>query len=266
MAKTIAPYPGHTQFVFSTPLYSKFEISDEQVEEIFVHGVTIEGYCTKCEKDRVFKNKGDSRAALVSGLSGTKIKSEETVVFSCAFDPQHKIYVLPILDNGVIQKCGQLPSYAELLLAEDADLIKELDKKDRVEYAKAVGLAAHDAGIGAYAYLRRIFENLVYSQYEANKASNSWAEADFYKMRMSEKIQFLKNYLPPLLVQNSAAYGILSDGLHNLTEDDCLSFFPILRSGTLLILQQAREMKEQKKLEQQFTASINSKPKPKGSE
>jgi hypothetical protein len=261
MAKTMEPYPGHSAFVFSTPMYSKFKISDEQVEEFFSLGVTIEGHCVQCDKHRVFKNKGNKRAVLVGNMTGTKAQSEDTVVFYCGFDPSHKVYVMPILENAVIQKCGQLPSYAELLLAEDADLIKELDKPDRAEYAKAVGLAAHDAGIGAYAYLRRIFENLVYSQYDANKGSNAWTDADFYKMRMNEKIQFLNKYLPALLVQNSAAYGILSDGMHNLSEADCLSFFPTLRSGTLLILQQAKEIKVRKKLEQQFTASINSKPK-----
>jgi hypothetical protein len=95
-------------------------------------------------------------------------------------------------------------------------------------------------------------------------ANNSWDEGEFTNKRMNEKIQFLRDYLPALLVKNAASYGILSDGLHNLSEEDCLAFFPILRTGILLILQQDIERKARAASETEFSKAVSTfKSKPK---
>ena len=70
-------------------------------------------------------------------------------------------------------------------------------------------------------------------------------------------MSLMKSYLPPLLVANAASYGILSDGSRNLSEEQCLAFFPILRKGTLLILQQDVERRERERNEAEFTAAIS---------
>jgi hypothetical protein len=267
MSKQLKEYPGHSHFVFQAPMYSKFRISQDQENELIAMGIKIEGLCIDCGEKRVFGNKGNSRTVLIQSMTQTeRMASDDTISFRCSFNADHQIRIFPVLKDGVLEKCGQKPSYAELAQFDDRELTKGLSEQDRREYYKAVGLAAHDTGIGAYAYLRRIFENLVYSRFEENKAAQRWDEDAFKKLRMSEKITFLNAYLPQLLVQNAAAYGILSDGIHNLTENDCLDFFPTLRTGTLLILQRAREIKERQQLEKQFTANVaaqSSKPKTK---
>jgi len=62
---------------------------------------------------------------------------------------------------------------------------------------------------------------------------------------MAERIEFLKDYLPPFLVENAKIYSILSLGVHELDEDDCLAFFPVLRQSTVWILDQDKKKKEE---------------------
>lgn len=77
-------------------------------------------------------------------------------------------------------------------------------------------------------------------------------------MRVSERIKLLKAYLPDMINSNPAIYGIVSKGIHELSEDDCIKYFPVLQVAIFMILRQwAQKRKEQdaiKKLE----ASISS--------
>ena len=59
----------------------------------------------------------------------------------------------------------------------------------------------------------------------------------------------LSGYLPDFLVENYSIYGILSKGIHELSEEDCKSYFSILRESIELILEEKLEalQKEQKK-------------------
>lgn len=256
-------YPSNDKFVFDTPLYTSFSISADQ-EKVLVNAksFTIDGYCPFCKTNRVFMS--DPLATTVVHSAGhypqgqaRRFYFEDFLKFNCAKHVSHTIWLYVRLAQGVIQKLGQKPSYADIVTAEDAQLTKALDAQDRREYNKAIGLAAHDVGIGAYAYLRRIFERLIWTRFNLHKEENGWIEDDFKKLHMNEKISFLRAYLPPLLVSNGATYGILSNGLHNLSEEQCLAFFPILRKGILLILQQEVERLEREKNEAEFTRAIS---------
>lgn len=49
--------------------------------------------------------------------------------------------------------------------------------------------------------------------------------------------------LPDFLVKNRDLYGILSKGIHELSEDECLSYFDPVKAALELILDQALEKK-----------------------
>ena len=53
---------------------------------------------------------------------------------------------------------------------------------------------------------------------------------------MPEKIKLLADYLPEFMVQHAGIYGILSKGIHELTEDECLTYFTTIKAGIKLIL------------------------------
>jgi hypothetical protein len=69
------------------------------------------------------------------------------------------------------------------------------------------------------------------------------------QQRMDEKILALKNFLPQYIVENRKIYGILSKGIHELSEDICLKIFPYVKLGIELILdEKLYELEREEKL------------------
>jgi len=125
-----------------------------------------------------------------------------------------------------------------------------LGEEKHAELVRGVMLASHDVGIGAFVYLRRVFEHLIEGAHKKAKGVRGWDESDFEKSRMEEKIQLLKAFLPPFLVEHRVLYKILSSGVHELSEQDCLGAFPAVKLGIELILDDELERHErQKKVE-----------------
>lgn len=58
---------------------------------------------------------------------------------------------------------------------------------------------------------------------------------------MDDKIMILKQHLPKFLVENRTLYGIMSVGVHTLSEAECLAAFPVVRVGIELILDEHLE-------------------------
>ncbi|MGJ7915455.1 hypothetical protein ACI48D_08260 [Massilia sp. LXY-6] len=118
------------------------------------------------------------------------------------------------------------------------------------ELTKAIGLAAHGVGVGSFVYLRRVFETLVEEAHQVAKNDVGWNEEEYERGRMGEKILLLSKYLPEFLVQNRAIYGILSKGVHELSEDECLAAFPAVKLGIEIILDaKLEEAARRKKLQ-----------------
>ena len=118
-----------------------------------------------------------------------------------------------------------------------------LTQEDSSEFHKAIGLAAHGVGIGSFVYLRRIFERLVNIRFEEFKTAEGWADGDFPK-HMDERVRFLHAHLPPFLVENYRIYSILSLGLHQLGEEQCLRFFPVLKASIIWILDEDKKKRK----------------------
>ena len=73
----------------------------------------------------------------------------------------------------------------------------------------------------------------------------------FNTSKMDNKLKMLENHLPDVMKDNKSLYGVLSKGIHELSEKECLLYFPVLRQVIELILddfEYARQ-KEQKKKE-----------------
>ena len=143
--------------------------------------------------------------------------------------------------NGVIMKVGQYPSVVDFHIHNLDKVKKALSKEKQREFSRAVGLVSHGVGIGSFVYLRRIFEELIEEAHKLALTSTSWNDEPYQKSRMNEKIQLLKDYLPEFLVTNQAIYSILSKGIHELSEDECLQYFDPIRVGIELILEEKLE-------------------------
>jgi hypothetical protein len=156
----------------------------------------------------------------------------------------------PLELGYTIQKIGQHPSYGDLNLPRFKKYATILDKPKFRELTRAVGLASHDVGIGSYVYLRRVFEAFIEEAHQIEVSEANWDEEDengYKKSRMSEKIDLLKHRLPDFLVENRNMYALLSKGVHELSEDECLSHFDLLLTSIELILGEKLERKEKQK-------------------
>ena len=71
-------------------------------------------------------------------------------------------------------------------------------------------------------------------------------------MRIDEKIKELSNELPDFLVQNISIYSILSKGIHQLTEEECLDHFDVVSKSVKLLVEQVLEIIKKEKIEEEL--------------
>ena len=70
-------------------------------------------------------------------------------------------------------------------------------------------------------------------------------------------MRLLRDYLPDMINSNHVIYGIVSKGIHELSEDDCIKYFPILRESIFIILKQWAQKREERELEKSLEASLS---------
>ncbi|WP_312938770.1 hypothetical protein [Oscillibacter sp.] len=161
----------------------------------------------------------------------------------------------------VLQKIGQYPSMADMQFFE-VQKYKKLLKNEYKELTRAIGLHASGIGIGAFVYLRRIFENIVESKHVQCLSRENWNEDQYYKMKFNEKLDYLSSFgteiLPEALLPiKNKLYGVLSKGLHEYTETECSEMFPHLELAIELLLDRVLVEKEQAAKIKKMTESIS---------
>jgi hypothetical protein len=161
-------------------------------------------------------------------------------------------------EKRYIQKVGTYPSLRDFHKDDLKKYNKVLTDKQRMELITAIMIANNGVGIGSYVYLRRIFEGIVFEEAKNAIEDGAITEEDFNKKRMDEKIVAIKDYLPAFLYDNhSALYGILSLGIHQLDEEECLGFYPVLYDCIILVLEDRLAQKKKEEMTRKATASLN---------
>jgi hypothetical protein len=234
--------PSPEDFFLNVPLYNLYPFDDEGTMRLYdlenFEG-TIDAYCSECLNQSIFARALKSKANF-SHMTYDRLFS---VGLQCTRNTDHKLFFLFKVMKMSVQKIGQYPSIADLNL-HDVKKYEGLLGVERLrEFKRATGLAAHGIGVGSFVYLRRIFESLIEEAHHAAGNEQSWDETEYQKSRMSERIDLLKKYLPQFLVNNRSVYGILSKGIHELTENECLRIFPVVKAGIEIILDAKLEEK-----------------------
>ncbi len=237
------------------PIYTKYDLSsfdEESIYKLFTSG-SIDSYCPSCERKSVFRIQNPQlysiepkeKALIKFGLIEVRAKCIRTSDSGIGDSCEHDFYVIYKRYSNELTKIGQYPSKAILDFGELDEAFKELGRGSRKELGTSIGLYAHGVGIGSFVYLRKIFESLVGEAHVQAKAEkNDWDENNYKSLRMTEKISELKGYLPSRLVKSAHLYGILSKGIHELSEEDCLEAYPLVKQAIQLILKQRHEEKE----------------------
>lgn len=271
--------------IFNLPLYARIEITKENQNQ-FLSLMRYDGsvreyhpFLKEMTTFRIRKNPtysvSSAQSHLIFAYEG--VKSFELSCVQTGFEVIVYLEVFKVDitkdsdDNEVyrhyIQKIGQTPSLADLNLSQIKDYKDVLESEKLKELNRGIGLAAHGVGIGSFVYLRRIFEYLIEEAHITAKNDAGWDETIYRESHIQGKIEILKHHLPSFLVENKVLYSILSKGIHQLDEDDCLKHFEVVKLGIELILDERVEfIRKKKKLEEarkkiEYTTKIlNTKP------
>lgn len=211
-------------------------LADQHVVDIF---------CPSCSNLSVFTSPGNpalagyrtSDNAPVRYDFGRKYEEIIPIKFTCARNATHLAHVQILLRRGFgIIKVGQYPSLADVAMRELDSYAKLLGNDRLRELKRGIGLRAHGIGIGSIVYLRRVLEFIVERAETEYVAANGAFDSKAF--RMQDKIKFLQDFLPSFIVDNRKLYGVLSDGVHNRSDEDCNALFAPCYAGILIALAQ----------------------------
>lgn len=227
--------PSPQDFLLSVPLYERFSFNNEKSNPFFAiehFKESLDIYCPECGRHSVFTLRQEANYSDRSHYSNYIF----SLWFHCSRDVAHQAIFVFLAHKGILQKIGQTPSLADISVPDLKKYRPVLGDDLFRELTRGIGLASHGVGVGAFVYLRRVFEWLIENAHSIARKDTGWPEDSFARSKMDEKINLLKDHLPDFLVQNRSLYGILSIGVHTLTETECLSAFPAVRLAIELIL------------------------------
>jgi len=224
------------EFLENAPLYSWREFDKPRINRGSLWIKEIDAFCKNCGQLRAFQDlrpRGIDARMEVQGLKTGTSYFEFTCV-SCRKN-MREFLVEQIIDEKTIrfQKYGELPKKQ---LTRDRVLQRFL-RDDLENYEKAVVCLSYEYGVAAFAYFRRVVENnitklldLVQEDVQSSSANTEVISA-LAALRqgspMSEKIKIANQALPEYLKPDGLnplgrLYKVLSEGLHNLSDEECL--------------------------------------------
>ncbi len=225
--------------------------------------VKIDCYCPKCKEKRVFscksipyywtnKDTGSVEKRLLADYLEAYQKNQQMRIppfendpeppwtwthdvfedtrimifkYYCAMENTHHMDYIVLTDEYKMIKIGQYPSVADLSFPELKEFKKVMNKDDEVELKRAIGLFSHGIGVGSFVYLRRIIERIIDTAGKEAIDKNKIDEAEFGNSHIDKRIKMVADYLPEMLVNNTILYGVISKGIHELSEEECLEYF-----------------------------------------
>lgn len=253
-----------TEELILTPLYKKIKCNFKTVEEVLpINNVKLELYCNECKKRRIYtfatigldyymreRTPASARSGYVADLKLNMMEENQYFYFIAKADCGHNLIILfKIIDENTIMKVGQSPSIYDMNEEiNNKSFLKELEEEYASYYKTACSLNSFNSSIGAMTYLRRIFEKLLSDCFEQNQTELEIIEDEFMKLRMDDKLNKLKKFLPQIIYENgyNQVYSKVSDGIHNLSEDECSHLFIPLRMAIEEILIEKIQLKEKK--------------------
>jgi hypothetical protein len=141
-------------------------------------------------------------------------------------------------------------------------LAKTMTEEDRRLYARALTCAAHGFGLGALAYMRRVVENersrlLDLRETEATEANDQAmlarisaaksARSEQERMRLLSEIdQEATNLVGQAPM--GLLFGKCSDGVHNLSEEECLNLAGEIRDLFEVVLERLEQQKKHREV------------------
>lgn len=200
----------------------------------FIEDIRIDDFCQTCDAQKVFcsevkenfKELLTDTFKVISGPPGTNgpapsefYKDKEyfvNIALYCAKCGEPHYYSL-LFKGNTVTKIGQYPSFSKVS-AQDLKKYKNLISKYYPELTKSVNAYSQGMGVAAFVYLRRILEYLVESRFNGDA---SWKFIE--KLKEVEKTETI---IPSELSEiKSEIYSILSKGIHEYEEEECMQLY-----------------------------------------
>ncbi len=228
------------QFILREPPYKILKINSDQLKKVCsVQHFSIEQYCENCGKLRTFKSVRNQFSEILSeyharsiGYAGYKfedlVNNDErcfVLDFQCQHDCSEHHYFAIKIHNLTIQKIGQYPSFAKEEVLQNLRKYKNIISEYYPELTKALSLYSQNMGIASFVYFRRIFEHLVNKKYSHYGYSKQIKFID--KLKAVEK----KEKIVPDDIKEvkEQIYAVLSKGIHEYDEKECIELFPAVQ-------------------------------------
>jgi hypothetical protein len=259
-------FPTPSEFFLSVAMYKPYKWNDASLDKVLdltKFTGSIDTYCVECKDRSLFVVQYPHISAVREDFH-TKIQKPFICVIEakCSRVKQHiACYVFRIHQKDGVTKIGQYPSAADAAKQELKNYRKVLTDEHQKGYTKALGLFSYGVGAGSIVYLRKIFEHLVEETYQEARKDEAWMSIHgeaYPTHKMANKLAALEDFLPSDLVQHPRLYGFLSQGLHGLSEEECLKLFPMLRLAIEFILSQKLERLNAKQRREELEKLLNS--------
>ena len=244
-------------FLETAPLYSWKEFKKPDMNRSSLWIKEIDSFCETCNQLRPFQDmrpSGGASMALQALSTGTSYFQ-----FSCAscHGNQHEYLVEQIVTDKTIkiQKYGERPRKK----LERDPLLQNFFSHDSECYEKAVVCISNGYGIAAFAYMRRIIERnihellgLIQEDVEGSE-SESPVLAKLAELRtespMSDKISIANHALPDYLIPSGLnplgrLYKVLSEGVHNYDDGECLERAKAIQACTKYLISELAARKK----------------------
>lgn len=248
-------------------LFRKFEPSDFQPEVRSWKYVSINMECKVCNSKQTFNMTSDLFNDYPNdnnALAQNRVFDIRYLCQSCK-DFERRFFVYVSEDLNTIYKVGQYPEWE---IKMDKNLEKTLHKHSKT-FRKGLVCESQGYGIGAFAYYRRITEDIIDELLESitdlidvdNQTEYKEALEKTKQTRVTqEKIDLVKDLLPSILRPNGmnplgVLHSQLSEGLHAESDEACLENANHIKSILIFLINQIIQSKESAK---GFTESMKS--------
>jgi hypothetical protein len=256
------PIPSAEKLCLIVAPYKRFPVTRadaDAVRELRIGHFRFDAYCVECGENSIFNDINRRDSATGRSVPGQTVFLQNAIFhlrMACARKEDHQIVFLFRLWNNELQKIGQYPSLVDITNPQLKRYARILGKEGTDELRRAIELAAYDYGVGAFIYLRRVFEALLEDHRKAHGTTEGTPISNYDQMRIDERIEALKISLPTFLVEHRSIYGVLSKGVHELDEQLCLEYFSTIRDAIILILDQDLSARRRAAAETQLATDI----------
>lgn len=227
----------NADFLEEYPLYRKFKIKiPYNFDEM--QRVNIKMYCERCKSKQTFSWDYENRGYGNNDTSGQVIMLR----YRCAHCERNYRFFMIKIDKKreYIFKVGQFPPWD---IGISKDLRSFLGKVEKI-YKNGKICESQGYGIGAFAYYRRVIEEVIMDLLDSistivieedRDKFNKFLEKAKTSKNASNKIALVKDLLPDSLKVDEfnplkTLYDTLSEGIHEKSDEKCLEYSKLIRS------------------------------------